>query len=49
MNAVMQFLQATISPVLFIFIVLNLAAMGLMALMPDVEQAAYWTLVQCKA
>jgi len=36
MNAVMQFLQTTFGPLVFIFTVSNLAAMGLQVKMPDV-------------
>ena len=36
MNAVMQFLQSTFGPLVFIFTVSNLAAMGLQASMPEV-------------
>jgi len=36
MNAVMQFLQATFGPLVFLFTVANLAAMGLQVRVPDV-------------
>jgi hypothetical protein len=36
MNAVMQFLQTTFGPLVFIFTVSNLAAMGLKVRMPEV-------------
>jgi len=36
MNAVMQFLQATFGPLVFLFTVSNLAAMGLQVMVPDV-------------
>jgi len=36
MNAVMQFLQATFGPLVFLFTVANLAAMGLQVKVPDV-------------
>jgi BASS family bile acid:Na+ symporter len=36
MNEVMQFLQTTFGPLVFIFTVSNLAAMGLQVMMPDV-------------
>jgi BASS family bile acid:Na+ symporter len=39
MNIVMQFLQATFSPLVLIFTVSNLAAMGLQVKMPEVMQA----------
>ena len=39
MNAVMQFLQATFSPLVLIFTVSNLAAMGLQVKMPEVAVA----------
>ena len=39
MNAVMQFLQTTFGPLVFIFTVSNLAAMGLQVKMPDVIAA----------
>ena len=39
MNAVMQFLQSTFGPLVFIFTVSNLAAMGLQVRMPEVIRA----------
>jgi len=39
MNAVMQFLQATFGPLVFLFTVANLAAMGLQVKVPDVLAA----------
>jgi BASS family bile acid:Na+ symporter len=39
MNAVMQFLQATFSPLVLIFTVSNLAAMGLQVRIPEVSMA----------
>jgi bile acid:Na+ symporter, BASS family len=39
MNAVMQFLQSTFGPLVFIFTVSNLAAMGLQVKMPEVAVA----------
>jgi BASS family bile acid:Na+ symporter len=39
MNAVMQFLQATFSPLVLVFTVSNLAAMGLQVRMPEVAVA----------
>ena len=39
MNAVMQFLQTTLQPVVLIFTVSNLAAMGLQVRMPQVVTA----------
>ena len=39
MNAVMQFLQTTLGPLVFVFTVSNLAAMGLQVRMPEVVVA----------
>ena len=39
MNAVMQFLQTTFGPLVFVFTVSNLAAMGLQVRMPEVMVA----------
>ena len=39
MNALMQFLQSTFGPLVFLFTVSNLAAMGLQVRMPEVIRA----------
>ncbi|MCK7517090.1 MAG: hypothetical protein MZV64_04910 [Ignavibacteriales bacterium] len=40
MSAVMQFLQTTFGPLVFVFTVSNLAAMGLQVRMPEVARGA---------
>ena len=45
MNAVMQFLQTTLQPVVLIFTVSNLAAMGLQVRMPEVTRRCLKSLV----
>ncbi len=39
MNAIMQFLESTFSPLVLVFTVSNLAAMGLQVKMPEVARA----------